>query len=209
MSVKRRLIVSGLGAILATGALAAPTFADAAKPGQSMTHMKTAPGLSASLESLGVVLYVQGGATSAVMGDSIAAANGQIVFHIPVTRSKATIQHTGSNLVFFNTANNQQVQLRNPTVDLKDGVIKAVIPQVGAQPTAALTIINASELKPKVTTDRSTGLRTTTYSGAKIALAPGIGAALTSLLGLPEGSLTDGANFGSADITLYSTTKRS
>ncbi len=204
-----RTLVIAVSAILVTGALASPAMADAAKPGQSMTHMKTAPELSASLESLGVVLYVQGGATAAVMGDSIATPNGQVVFHIPVTATKGTIQHTGSNLVFFNTANNQQVQLRNPSIDLKGGVINAVIPQAGSQASAALTITNAKDLKPKVTTDRTTGLRTTTYAGAKLALAPGIGAALTSLLGLPAGTLADGASFGSADITLNSPAKRS
>ncbi len=204
----RSIAVIG-SALLVTGLIASPVMADAAKPGQSMTHMKTAPGLSASLEGLGVVLYVQGGATAAVMGDSIASPNGQVVFHIPVTGSKATIQHTGSNLVFFNTANNQQVQLRNPSIDFKGGVINAVIPQAGGQASAALTITNAKDLKPKVTTDRTTGLRTTTYEGAELALAPGIGAALSSLLSLPAGSLPDGARFGSADITLNSAAKRS
>lgn len=207
--VRIRTLTVVLGAVLAAGMLASPASADAAKPGQSMTHMKTEPGLSSSLEGLGVVLYVQGGATAAVMGDSIATPNGQIVFHIPVTGSKGVIQHTGSNLVFFNTTNNQQVQLRNPSIDLKRGLINAVIPQAGGQASPVLAITNAKELKPKVTTDRSTGLRTTTYSGAKLALAPGIGSSLSSLLGLPAGSLADGARFGSADITLNSAAKRS
>ena len=35
-------------------------FADAAKPGQSMTHMKTAAGVASTLEAAGVILYVQG-----------------------------------------------------------------------------------------------------------------------------------------------------
>ena len=43
-------------------------FADTAKPGASMTHMKTAAGVASTLEAAGVILYVQGGATSAVIG---------------------------------------------------------------------------------------------------------------------------------------------
>ena len=42
--------------------------ADTAKPGASMTHMKTAAGVTSTLEAAGVILYVQGGATSAVIG---------------------------------------------------------------------------------------------------------------------------------------------
>ena len=35
-------------------------FADTAKPGASMTHMKTAAGVASTLEAAGVILYVQG-----------------------------------------------------------------------------------------------------------------------------------------------------
>lgn len=178
--------------------------ADAAKPGQSMTHMKTVAGLSATLEGAGVVLYVQGGATAAVMGDSIASANGQVVFHIPITGTKTGVEHVGSNIVFFNTANNQQVQLRNPLIDLTKGEITATIPQADNKSMAVLTIKNAADLKAKVTTDRKAGLKTTAYQGATLVLAPGIGAALASLLGLPEGSLPEGASFATADVSLYS-----
>lgn len=187
---------------------AAPASADAAKPGQSMTHMKTAPGLASTLESAGVVLYVQGGATAAVMGDSISAPNGQVVFHIPVTGTKGGVRHVGSNLVFFNTMNNQQVQLRNPVIDLAKGQVIATIPQGSGTPTPVLTITNAKSLKPKATTDRGTGIRTTTYTGAQLAIAPGIGAALDSLLGLPVGSLPDGTSVGSADVTLNAKASR-
>jgi hypothetical protein len=69
---------------------------------------------------------------------------------------------------------------------------------------AVLTISNASTLKAKVTRDRKGGMRTTAYQGATLSLAPGIAAALASLLGLPEGSLPEGASFGSADVSLYS-----
>ena len=197
----RPLAITALALGLALAA-AAPASADAAKPGQSMTHMKTAPGLASTLESAGVVLYVEGGATAAVMGDSISAPNGQVVFHIPVTGTKGGVRHVGSNLVFFNTSNNQQVQLRNPVIDLRKGQVIATIPQGSGTPTPVLTITNAKSLKPKATTDRSTGIRSTTYTGAQLAIAPGIGAALESLLGLPAGSLPDGTSFGSADVTL-------
>ena len=197
----RPLAITALALGLALAA-AAPASADAAKPGQSMTHMKTAPGLASTLESAGVVLYVQGGATAAVMGDSISAPNGQVVFHIPVTGTEGGVRHVGSNLVFFNTSNNQQVQLRNPVIDLRKGQVIATIPQGSGTPTPVLTITNAKSLKPKATTDRSTGIRSTTYTGAQLAIAPGIGAALESLLGLPAGSLPDGTSFGSADVTL-------
>jgi len=64
-------------------------FADAAKPGQSMTHMKTAAGVASTLEAAGVILYVQGGATAAVIGESLGEATSQVVFHIPITANKA------------------------------------------------------------------------------------------------------------------------
>lgn len=41
--------------------------------------------------------------------------------------------------------------------------------------------------------------------GGAISLAPGIAAALVSLLGLPEGALPEGAAFATADVTLFST----
>ncbi|MFM7859973.1 MAG: hypothetical protein ACKO8C_00935 [Candidatus Nanopelagicaceae bacterium] len=200
----KRLTGITAAVLIATGTGISPANADAAKPGQSMTHMKTLQGITATLENSGVILYVQGGATSAVMGDSIGSADGQLVMHIPITGTKTGVEHVGSNIVFFNTANNKQVQLRNPLIDLKSGVINAAIPQSTGQSTAVLSITNASELKAKVTNDRKAKLRTTAYAGAKLSLALGIAAAVTSLLGLPEGSLPEGLAFATADVTLYS-----
>jgi len=199
-----KIISGALAVALLTTTGVGYAVADTSKPGTSMTHMKTGAGLTSLLESAGVVLYVQGGATSAVMGDSIASANGQVVFHIPVTSTKSGVQHVGSNIVFFNTANDKQVQLRNPVIDLAKGQITAVIPQASMDAMPVLTITNASALKAKVTNDRKGGTRTTAYEGATLSIAPGIAAALVSLLGLPEGALPDGAGFGSANVTLYS-----
>lgn len=200
----RNRITALLSTILITLAFGiAPASADSAKPGQSMTHMKSAVGLSAALEAAGVILYVQGGATSSVIGDSIASANGQIVFHIPITANKSGVQHVGSNIVFFNTTNNLQLQLRNPVINLKTGVISAVIPQAANASMTVLTITNAATLKAKITTDRKAGLRTTAFSNAALAIAPGVGAAIAGILGLPEGALPDGTLFGTADVTLY------
>lgn len=196
------ILFSTLSLALALGIT--PASADGAKPGQSMTHMKSAAGLSAALETAGVILYVQGGATSSVIGDSMASANGQVVFHIPITANKSGVQHVGSNIVFFNTTNNLQLQLRNPVINLRTGVISAVIPQAANASMAVLTITNAASLKAKITTDRKAGLRTTAYANAALAIAPGVGAAISSILGLPEGALPDGTPFGTADVTLYS-----
>jgi hypothetical protein len=181
--------------------------ADSAKPGQSMTHMKTGAGFASTLEAAGVILYVQGGATSSIIGDSVGSPNGQYVFHIPVTANKSGVQHLGSNIVFFNTANNLQLQLRNPVIDLKTGVVTATLPQAENKSTAVLTITNAATLKPKVTSDKKTKMRTTAYSGATLSLAPGIAAAISSILGLPANSLPEAAAFGSTDVTLYSKIK--
>jgi hypothetical protein len=175
-----------------------------AKPNQSMTHMKTVAGITSLLEGAGVVVYVQGGATAAVIGDSLNAANSQIVFHIPVTNTKAGVAHVGSNIVFHNTTNDKQVVLRNPLIDLAAGTISTVIPQVGTSAMTTLSITNGGSLKAAVTNDRKAKLRTTAYKGAAISLAPGIAAALASLLGLPEGALPEGASFATADVTLYS-----
>jgi hypothetical protein len=185
----------------------ATAAADSAKPGQSMTHMKTGAGFASTLEAAGVVLYAQGGATSSIIGDSVGSPNGQYVFHIPVTANKSGVQHLGSNIVFFNTVNNLQLQLRNPVINLKTGVVRATLPQAENKSMDILTITNAATLKPKVTSDRKAGLRTTAYSGATLSLAPGIAAAISSILGLPENSLPEATPFGSTDVSLYSPIK--
>ena len=182
-------------------------FADSAKPGQSMTHMKTSAGVASTLEAAGVILYVQGGATSAVIGENLSAATSQVVFHIPVTANKAGVQHVGSNIIFFNTANNQFLTLRNPVIDLAKGVVSAIVPQAGNAKIDILTITNASTAKPKITNDRKAKLRTTAYTGTTLVLAPGVAETIASVLGLPAGSLPDGLAFGTADVSLYTKLK--
>ena len=182
-------------------------LADGAKPGQSMTHMKTLAGISSTLEGQGILLYVQGGATAAVIGESIGSADGQVVFHIPITGKKTGVEHTGSNIVFFNSANNKKVELKNPLIDLAKGTISAIIPQGTGEVTTVLQITNAAALKATVTNDRKALLKTTAYKGAALSLAPGIGAALTSLLGLPMGSIPENLAFATADVSLYSVLK--
>ena len=71
----------------------------------------------------------------------------------------------------------------------------------------SLQITNASMLQPVVTNDRKALLKTTAYKGAALSLAPGIGAALSSLLGLPVGSIPENLAFATADVTLYSALK--
>jgi hypothetical protein len=181
--------------------------ADAAMPGQSMTHMKTAAGVASTLEAAGVILYVQGGATAAVIGESLSEATSQVVFHIPITANKAGVQHVGSNIIFFNTANNQHLTLRNPVIDLAKGVVSATVPQAGNAKVDILTITNASTAKPKITNDRKAKLRTTAYTGTTLVLAPGVAATIATVLGLPAGSLPDGLAFGTADVSLYSKLK--
>jgi hypothetical protein len=181
--------------------------ADAAKPGQSMTHMKTAAGVASTLEAAGVIMYVQGGATAAVIGESLSEATSQVVFHIPITANKAGVQHVGSNIIFFNTANNQHLTLRNPVIDLAKGVVSATVPQAGNAKVDILTITNASTAKPKITNDRKAKLRTTAYTGTTLVLAPGVAATIATVLGLPAGSLPDGLAFGTADVSLYSKLK--
>lgn len=206
--MRMRSLATAAAAVALVAASSAPALADSAKPGQSMTHVKTAVGIAPKLESAGVVLYTQGGATNAVMGDSIAAANGQVVFHIPITGTKAGVQHVGSTLVFFNTTNNKEVQLRNPVIDVAKGIVTATVPQGSGTPITVLTISNASSLKAVVKTDRKTKIRTTTYTGAQLSIAPGVGPVLDSLLGLPAGSLPDGTVFASADVTLSAAIRR-
>jgi hypothetical protein len=204
----KKITGTALIAVIALAGFTGQAHADAAKPGQSMTHMKTEKGISSTLEAAGVILYVQGGATAAVMGDSISSPEGQVVFHIPVTGSKTGVQHVGSNIVLFNTANNAQVVIKNPVIDLKNGVVRAIVPQASAQAITVFTITNAKELKAKIANDKKAKLRTTAYDGAKLALAPGLAASITSLLALPEGSLPDGLAFASANVSLYSPIKK-
>lgn len=204
-----RALATAAAAAALVATTVAPAVADSAKPGTSMTHMKTTAGLASTLEGAGVVLYSQGGATSAVIGESLAAANSQVVFHVPITGTAAGVQHAGSVLVLFNTANNRQVQLQNPVVDVAKGVVTATVPQgASAGPIPVFTIGNAAALKPAVTTDRKAGMRTTVYSGAQLVIAPGVGPVLDSLLGLPAGSFADGASFATADVTLNSPVRR-
>ncbi len=173
---------------------AAPASADSGS-GQSMTHIKTAPGLASTLEGAGVVLYTRGGATSAVMGSSIAAPDGQVVFHVPVTGTSPTVKHQGSTLVLFNTNGDRQVELLNPVIDLRSGVVRATV-GTGGEATTVFRIPNAKRLKP-VTADG-----VTTIKGARLTLAPGVGGVVESGLGLPAGSLPDGTLFATADVTL-------
>lgn len=190
--------------ILAVTVGASSAVADAAKPGQSMTHIKTVAGVSALLENSQVILYLQGGATSAVMGDSIASAEGRYIFHIPLTAKKSTLEHLGSNIVFFNTANNKQVQLRNPSINLSTGDVTASITQVDNKSLKVFTITNLSELKAKITDDKKAKIRSTAYVGANLALAPGIAQSLNTLLDLPTGTIAEVLNFATADLTIYS-----
>jgi hypothetical protein len=202
----RSILTSIFASILLISTIS-PASADAAKPGQSMTHMKTAAGVASTLEAAGVILYVQGGATAALIGENLSSATSQVVFHIPVTANKAGVQHTGSNIIFFNTANNQVLTLRNPVIDLAKGVVSAIVPQAGNSKVDVLTITNASTAKPKITNDKKAKLRTTAYTGATLVLAPGVAATIASVLGLPAGSLPEGLAFGTADVSLYSKLK--
>ncbi len=202
-----RKTLVGIATVISLVASSNIAFADAAKPGQSMTHLKTLAGISADLEGKGILLYVQGGATAAVIGESISSTDGQVVFHIPVTGAKKGVKHVGSNIVFFNTANNKQVQLKNPIIDLGKGTVSAVIPQGSGEVTTVLQITNASTLTPAITKDRKTSLKTTAYKGVALSLAPGIGAALSTLLELPEGSIPENLAFATADVSLYSALK--
>ena len=202
----RRTIAIAVSSLMVV-ALPNTAYADSAKPGQSMTHMKTAAGVASTLEAAGVILYVQGGATAAVIGENVSAPTSQVVFHIPVTANKAGVQHTGSNIIFFNTANNQYLTLKNPVIDLAKGVVSATVPQAGDAKVDILTITNASTAKPKITNDKKAKQRTTAYTGTTLVLAPGVAATIASVLGLPAGSLPDGLAFGTADVTLYSKLK--
>lgn len=204
----RALAIAGASVALVASTVS-PAMADSAKPGTSMTHIKTTAGLAATLEGAGVVLYSQGGATSALIGDSLGAPNSQVVFHVPITGTKGGVKHVGSMLVLFNTGNNRQVQLKNPVIDVSKGVVTATIPQsTSSGPIPVFTIANAVSLKPSVKTDRRAGLRTTAYSGAELVIAPGVGPVLESLLGLPSGPLADGASLATADVTLNTTVPR-
>ena len=202
----RMFTAIAMSSLLVIGSSSA-AVADAAKPGQSMTHMKTAAGVASTLEAAGVILYVQGGATAAVIGESLSEATSQVVFHIPITANKAGVQHVGSNIIFFNTANNQHLTLRNPVIDLSKGVVSATVPQAGNAKGDILTITNAATAKPKITNDRKAKLRTTAYTGTTLVLAPGVAATIANVLGLPAGSLPDGLAFGTADVSLYSKLK--
>ena len=202
----RSKIAIAMSSLLLIGS-SGSAVADAAKPGQSMTHMKTAAGVASTLEAAGVILYVQGGATAAVIGENLSAPTSQVVFHIPVTANKAGVQHVGSNIIFFNTANNQFLTLRNPVIDLAKGVVSAIVPQAGNAKIDILTITNASTAKPKITNDRKAKLRTTAYTGTTLVLAPGVAETIASVLGLPAGSLPDGLAFGTADVSLYTKLK--
>ena len=205
--MKLRMITAiAMSSLLLIGSSGA-AVADAAKPGQSMTHMKTAAGVASTLEAAGVIMYVQGGATAAVIGESLSEATSQVVFHIPITANKAGVQHVGSNIIFFNTTNNQHLTLRNPVIDLAKGVVSATVPQAGNAKVDILTITNASTAKPKITNDRKAKLRTTAYTGTTLVLAPGVAATIASVLGLPAGSLPDGLAFGTADVSLYTKLK--
>ncbi len=200
--MKSKIISASLAIIGLLAAGASPALADAPSPAQSMTHLKTAPGVSPLLESAGVVLYAQGGATSGVMGESISNPKGQVVFHIPISSSKTRVRHLGSTVVIFNTANDRQVQLQNPVIDLKEGVVRAVVPQANEAAITIFRISNLSSLKAESSTDKATGIRTRKFVAANLNFAPGVAETVVGLLGLPSGALPDQALFAVADISL-------
>lgn len=202
MRLTTALAATTAGAALVAGSLlgAAPAAADA-KAGSSMTHIRTSPALTPTLESVGVVAYTQGTATSQVIGTSLAAADSSYLFHVPISAVRATVQHRGGSIVLFNTANDQQVVVQNPAIDLSKGVVTARVPGVGSNVTV-FRITNPAKVKKTTTTED--GLRKTAYTGAKLALAPGVADVIVAGLGLPAGSLPDGAAFGTADVTVFS-----
>ena len=73
--------------------------------------------------------------------------------------------------------------------------------------TTVLQITNAADLKATVTNDRKALLKTKAYSGVALSLAPGIGDALSSLLGLSAGTIPENLAFATADVSLYSAIK--
>jgi len=159
------------------------------------------------LSIVGLLLIARISWIENVLGQDRLVTWHQVVFHIPVTGAKNRVKHVGSNIVFFNSANNKQVQLKNPIINLAKGTVSAVIPQGSGEATTVLQITNASTLNPVVTNDRQVSLKTTAYKGAALSLAPGIGAALSSLLELPAGSIPENLAFATADVSLYSSLK--
>ena len=198
--------LAGLAAAtaLVAGSVAAAVPATAATT-TGTTTITTGAGLSATFEAAGVVLYAQGTGTATVLGDSIAAANGQVQFKFPVTAASPTVAHTGSVLTLFNTANNRAVQLTNLTIDLANGTVIATVPQGTGQPLPAIAITNAASVKPVTVTNKKTGVTTTTVAGAQIAVAAGYGGAISTLLGLPASAVKDGTPLGTADVVITTT----
>lgn len=190
--------IAGAALVAGTVAVATPAAADA-KPGSSMTHIRTSSGLSATLEKAGVIAYTQGTATSQVIGTSLAAADSSYLFHVPISAVRSTVQHRGGSIVLFNTATDQQVVVQNPAINLATGVVTARVP--GAGTVTVFRITNPKAVKAETTTED--GVRKTAYVGAKLALAPGVADVIAAGLGLPAGSLPDGAAFGTADVTVY------
>lgn len=199
--------IAGLAAAaaLVAGSIAAAVPANAAGTTTGTTTITTGAGLSATFEAAGVVLYAQGTGTATVLGDSIASANGQVQFKFPVTAASPTVQHAGSVLTLFNTANNRAVQLTNLTIDLATGTVITTVPQGTGQPLPAIAITNAADVKPVVKTNKRTRVTTTTVTGAQIAVAPGYGGAISTLLGLPASAVKDGTPLGVADVVITTT----
>lgn len=196
-------LVTGLASVAlvaGTVAVAAPAAADA-KPGSNMTHIRTSAGLSSTLEKAGVIAYTQGTATSQVIGTSLAAADSSYLFHVPISAIRSTVQHRGGSIVLFNTANDQQVVVQNPAINLAKGIVTARVPGVSTTPVTVFRITNAKAVKAETTTED--GVKKTAYMGARLALAPGVADVLVAGLGLPAGSLPDGAAFGTADVTIF------
>lgn len=204
--------VTKIAGLAAASALVAGSVAMAV-PAQADGHLgsttiTTGAGLSATFEGAGVVLYAQGTGAATVLGDSIGAANGQVKFTFPVTAAAPTVQHAGSVLTLFNTANNRAVQLTNLTIDLANGTVIATVPQGTGQPLPAIAISNAASVKAVVKKNKKTGVTTTTVSGAQIAVAAGYGGAISTLLGLPAGAVKDGTPLGTADVVIITPAKK-
>lgn len=194
-------LVFGTILALASAFTSSSAVADA-KPDQSMTHLKTAPGITSVLEGERVILFAQGGATAGVMGGSISSSKGQAVFHIPVTSRRTGFEHQGSIISFFNLNNDRQLDLKNPVIDLEKGQVLASLTDDAKALTPIFTITNVDEIESKRSVDRTMKLRIRQLVGVKMNLAPGVAGTIASSLNLPAGILTEGLEFASADVSI-------
>lgn len=203
-----------IGAAAASVALVAGAGIAAAAPASAATvsgttAVTTAPGVATALIGRGIVPYALSPASTTPLFNWKTGL--QVRYGFPVTGvtvdaggstlGAVNIQHSGG-LALASLQNFNRVTLRNFTIDISEGVIKANVGGVPGVSSAAQIPVFSVVLPAGV--DPNAPIGSVTVSGVQVNLAPGIAGVLNSVLVKPGAKpvFAEGQNLGSATVAV-------